>query len=68
VLKDPIKLVLTKNIKMNKDQIFGLIRHALTIAGGALVTKGVIDEAMATELIGISMSLVGVIWSFTSKK
>lgn len=53
---------------MEKEQLFGLMRHALTIAGGALVTKGVIDEGMAAELVGIAMSIVGVVWSFTSKK
>lgn len=38
------------------------------MVGGALATKGLIDEAMSAEIIGIAMSIVGVIWSFTSKK
>ena len=53
---------------MKKEQLFGLIRHALTIVGGALATKGIIDEAMSSEIVGIAMSIVGVVWSFTSKK
>jgi hypothetical protein len=53
---------------MDKEQLFGLVRHALTITGGVLVTKGVIDEGMAAELIGIAMSIVGVVWSFKSKQ
>jgi hypothetical protein len=53
---------------MQKDQINGLIRHTLTIAGGALVTKGVIDEGVMMECVGIAMSLVGVVWSFIEKK
>jgi len=53
---------------MNKEQLLGIIRHGLTIAGGALIAKGVIDESTSNEIIGTIMSLAGVIWSFISKK
>ena len=52
---------------MKKEQVFGLARHAFTIIGGALVTKGLVDDAVATELVGIGMSIVGIIWSMKSK-
>ena len=52
---------------MEKEQINGLIRHALTIIGGALVAKGVIDEDIMLDCVGIGMSLVGVIWSYREK-
>jgi hypothetical protein len=53
---------------MEKEQIFGLVRHALTIVGGALVAKGLIDESIVTDLVGIGMSITGVIWSMKAKK
>ena len=52
---------------MKKEQVFGIVRHALTIIGGALVTKGVIDDAVATELVGCGMSIAGLLWSLKSK-
>ena len=57
-----------KNEFLTKDQMFGIIRHALTAIGGALVTKGVIDEAGLTEAVGALVTLIGVVWSATSKK
>jgi hypothetical protein len=53
---------------MKKEQIFGVIRHGLTFIAGILVTKGLIDDASSTELIGSIMGLVGLVWSITSKK
>ena len=35
---------------MEKEQIFGLIRHALTVVGGALVAKGYIEEDLFLEI------------------
>jgi uncharacterized membrane protein len=53
---------------LTKEQIFGIIRHALTAAGGALVAKGVIDEAGLTEAVGALVTLIGVVWSAATKK
>ena len=53
---------------MEKEQIYGLIRHALTIVGGALVTKGYIDADIVGESIGAVMTLIGVVWSYQAKK
>ena len=48
---------------MNQEQILGVIRHALTFLGGLLITKGLIDEATSTEIIGTTVSLIGTVWS-----
>lgn len=53
---------------LTQDQIYGIIRHVLTTAGGALVAKGVVDEAMMLEGVGIVMSIVGFVWSYVAKK
>lgn len=53
---------------MNKEQILGLVRHVLTIAGGALVTRGIVDDATSTELVGAVITIIGIIWSIASKK
>lgn len=51
-----------------KDQVLGLIRHALTFVGGVIVAKGLVDEGMFQEVLGGIMTLVGAIWSIASKK
>lgn len=51
-----------------KDQILGLVRHALTFVGGIVVAKGLVDDAMFQEVLGGIMTLVGAAWSIASKK
>lgn len=53
---------------MTKEQILGVVRHLLTFFGGILVTKGLIDETIVTEIIGGLSTLIGAVWSFFSKK
>ena len=53
---------------MNKEKILGVVRHTLTFVGGVLIMKGLIDEAVATEIIGGVMTLAGTIWSIFEKK
>jgi hypothetical protein len=53
---------------MNKEQVLGLIRHILTFVGGIVLTKGLIDESLYTELVGGVTTLVGTIWSIVGKK
>jgi hypothetical protein len=58
-----------KNKKnMTQEQIFGIIRHTLTLAGGVLIAKGLVDDASWTEITGSALSLVAVVWSVVSKK
>jgi hypothetical protein len=51
-----------------KDQVLGIIRHALTFVGGAIVAKGLVDEVLFQEVLGGIMTLVGAVWSISSKK
>lgn len=51
-----------------KELVGGIVRHALTIAGGALVTQGQLDAAQAETLIGAAMAIFGVAWSVWQKK
>lgn len=53
---------------LTQEQIYGILRHVLTTAGGALVAKGVVDEGMMLEGVGIVMSIVGFVWSYVAKK
>lgn len=53
---------------MTKEQIQGIIRHALTFVGGILVIQGVIEESLLNELIGAVVALSGTLWSIFSKK
>jgi hypothetical protein len=51
-----------------KDQVLGLVRHALTFVGGIIVAKGLVDENLSQEVIGGVMTLVGAVWSIVNKK
>ena len=53
---------------MNKEQVLGVLRHSLTFLGGLLVAKGLIDDAMVSELSGALITLVGGLWSVLVKK
>jgi hypothetical protein len=52
---------------MKKEQILGIIRHALTFVGGVLITKGVIDEASFVEISGALLTLIETVWSVVNK-
>jgi|TARA_R110000772_G_scaffold3031_2_gene11097 hypothetical protein len=53
---------------MNKEQVLGVLRHSLTFIGGLLMAKGLIDEAMFSELSGALITLIGGVWSVLSKR
>jgi hypothetical protein len=55
-------------MKLTKEQILGIARHSLTFIGGVLIMKGLIDEALFTEISGGIMTLVGSVWSIISKR
>ena len=55
-------------MKLTKEQILGIVRHALTFIGGIVVMKGLGDETLVTEIIGGAMTLTGAIWSIINKK
>lgn len=54
-------------MKLSKEQILGIIRHALTFVGGIVVMKGITDETTVTEIVGGVMTLTGTIWSIIEK-
>lgn len=53
---------------MNKEQVLGIIRHALTFIGGVLVIKGLSSEAAVSETIGAVMTAIGTVWSVIKNK
>lgn len=53
---------------MNKEQVLGLVRHALTFVGGILITKGLLDAGTSSEIAGAVITLIGSVWSVLSKK
>lgn len=58
----------TKGNIMTFPEIAGLIRHALTTAGGALATHGVIEAGQVEVGVGAIMALVGIGWSIWQKR
>jgi len=54
-------------MKLTKEQVLGIVRHALTFVGGIVVMKGLVDETTVTEIIGGVITLTGTIWSVIAK-
>lgn len=50
------------------DAILGVVRHALTTAGGGLVTAGYLSSDNLTQIVGGVIALLGVGWSIYQKK
>ncbi len=55
-------------MKLTKEQVLGIIRHALTFVGGVFVMRGLVDETIVTEIVGGVITLTGAIWSIVAKK
>ncbi len=53
---------------MNRDVILGLVRHVLTIGGGFLIAKGVVDAPGLDTVVGALVTIIGVVWSIFDKK
>jgi uncharacterized membrane protein YphA (DoxX/SURF4 family) len=53
---------------MKKEQVLGLVRHALTFVGGLMVASGILTDSISTDLVGAIMTLVGIVWSAVSNK
>ena len=54
-------------MKLSKEQVLGIVRHALTFVGGIFVMKGLLDETLVTEIVGGAVTLTGAIWSIVVK-
>jgi hypothetical protein len=61
-------LIFTKKINMKKEQILGVIRHALTFVGGLVVMKGLADAQEIETISGAIVTVFGGIWSILAKK
>ena len=61
------QIVTVKFKTMNKNQIVGIVRHALTFIGGIIVTNGLIDESTLLEIVGSISTLIGAVWSIIEK-
>jgi hypothetical protein len=53
---------------MNKEFVLSLVRHALTVAAGALVTKGFADQGQAEALAGGVLAAIAILWSYLAKR
>lgn len=52
---------------LSYDQWAGVVRHALTIIGTVLVSKGTFDESNWAIISGSALSLFALIWSIRTK-
>lgn len=50
------------------DAVAGVIRHAVTTAGGALVAAGYLTSDQLTTVAGAAAIIVGVAWSIIAKR
>lgn len=50
-----------------RDFVQSLVRHTLTVLGGALMAKGYGDAALIEGLIGVGVTTSGLVWSYVSK-
>lgn len=41
-----------------------ILRHGLTTVAGALISKGVLEQGMTDQFVGVGLGLVGLILSF----
>ena len=50
-----------------RDFIQSLVRHALTVLGGALMAKGYGDAVLVEGLVGVGVTASGLVGSYVSK-
>lgn len=50
-----------------KEEILGLIRHALTFAGGFAVSADLLDNSSLDVVVGSIVSLLTAAWSVVEK-
>jgi hypothetical protein len=53
---------------MDQDTILGLVRHALTSAGGYLVADGLATSSQVSDAAGAIVILIGLAWSIWNKR
>ena len=47
--------------------LMALLRHALTLGSGALMSKGLVDQSEGEQLVSCILGLVGIGWSILHK-
>jgi hypothetical protein len=57
-----------KEIDMNKDQVFGLVRTIVAAVAGFLAGKGYLDASMVEGVAGAVATITVAVWSVASKK
>lgn len=55
-------------MKLTQEEVLGIIRHTLTFVGGIAVSKGLIDDATLTQIVGAIITLTGIAWSIKTKR
>jgi hypothetical protein len=53
---------------ISKEQFLGLVRHAITFIGGIIVAKGNLDPSALDTIVGVAVSVAGLIWSLMSEE
>ena len=53
---------------VRKEQIMGLVRHALTFIGGVLVAKGLASDGQVMDIVGMGITTFASVWSVLAKK
>ena len=54
-------------MRLTKEQLLGIVRHAVTFIGGVLVMKGLVDDSLVQEILGGATTLAGAVWSIVNK-
>jgi hypothetical protein len=52
---------------VTQEDVFAILRHLLTTAGGALTANGLLSSAQVQDGVGAIMVLCGVVWSLINK-
>jgi hypothetical protein len=68
VVTAPVKLVKKGVEKTMFSMVMGIIRHALTAGGGALVSHGLLTGDQASDAVGALITLIGIVWSVLEKR
>lgn len=53
---------------MLKESALGIVRHAMTIAGGYLAGAGHLSPTEVETLTGAAVAIAGVVWSILHKR
>lgn len=52
---------------LTQEQMLGIVRHVMTIAGTLLVASGSVAEGSWQVITGSALSLAAIVWSVWSK-